>query len=154
MSHLRGFSSEEIQTHRLPHFIVATRCRMDSVATIEWRIDQIWMFRILHDLVEVDHRIEGCLRADPCVDLVPDLRLRRAPSGITVNRRTIVSWDDRDADDSRTAPLHPPDDVLHAGDHLCRTSLPTDIVRSHEQHDVGDALMGKHVTLEPFDARR
>src|ERR1700681_4797435 len=116
---------------------------MDSVATIEWRIDQIWMFRIPYDLVEVDHRIEWCLRADPGVDLVPDLRLRRAPSGIVVGGRPIVSRDDRDADDPRTAPFHRSDDVLHSGDNLCGTSLPTDIVRSHEQHDVGDALMGK-----------
>ena len=48
----------------------------------------------------------------------------------------------------------PADDVLQSGDDLRGGRLPADIVGAHEQDDVGHAVMGQHVAIEPVDAGR
>src|SRR5688572_31553948 len=105
-------SAKQVESEWLAHFVRAARARMDAIAAVERREDQIRIVRVLHDLIEIDHRIEWRRRANPAIDLVADARLRGVPSRVVLDRRAIVARDDRDADDLQAARLDPPDNVL------------------------------------------
>src|SRR2546425_12537881 len=109
---------------------------MDSVA-VERRKDEIPVGRIAHDAVEIEDAAEWRLRADPLVYLVANGRLGRIPSGIGARSRHVVAWDDGDAEDPRAASLHALRDIVHSCDDLRRRRVAPDIVRAHEQDDVG-----------------
>src|SRR5437867_2594070 len=49
---------EQFEFDRLAHPIIARRARMDSVAAVELRDKQIWIGRLAHHLVEIDHGVE------------------------------------------------------------------------------------------------
>ena len=69
---------EQVQIHGGAHGVIARWARVDAVSAIERRVDQIGVRRVAHDLVEVDHVVEGCLRANPLVDVVPSSSSRRS----------------------------------------------------------------------------
>ena len=146
---------EQVERHRSTHLVITARAGMDAVSAVERRVDQVGVPGILHHLVEVDHRIEWRLGADPLVDLVADL----------------ASW-------PRSIPV-----LFSAGGRLCRgiivaptifmpraftrltmssvpamicagRCLPADVVGAHEQDDVRHAMVGQHVALEPLEAGR
>ena len=48
--------------------------------------------------------------------------------------------------------MHPLDDRFGAGDDLLGRGFTSNVIRPHEQNDIGDAGVGEYVSLKPFHA--
>src|SRR5262249_23620447 len=138
---------EDAEVDGFAHLEIADRRGMNVVAAIERLDHQVGFRRIAHDRVEIEHRIEARILADPRVDLSFHLVLRLAPMiGVVRN--------DRGADDLEVFRLDARDDVFRARDYIGRGHVAVDVVGAHEQNDVRDARAREYVAVETFDARR
>src|SRR6202011_2499727 len=89
---------EQLQIDRLAHLKIAERRRMNAVAAIVSRAQEVGVRGAAHDAVEIDDGIEGAAFANPGVDLVAHFRLGVVPAGIAGDRRNAVARYDGDAD--------------------------------------------------------
>src|SRR3989442_12190337 len=91
-------SEKQSEIDRLAHLEISNRRRMDAIAAVVSRTDEIRIRWAAHDLVKIDHAIKARLRANPFVDLMTYLRFRIVPTRIVRGRLAIMPRDDRDTD--------------------------------------------------------
>jgi len=72
------------------HGVVAGRARVDAVAAVERREDEVVVGRVADHRVEVDDGVERRLGPDPAVHLVADGGLGVVPAGVGARGRAVV----------------------------------------------------------------
>ena len=113
---------------------------MDVVA-IKSRENKVGIRRIPHHSIKIDHPIEWRIPSDPVVHFIADTGLLWGPTRVAFTWRTIMSGDDRRTVNAQSSSTQPGDAGRHPRGHLPRRGFPTNVVRSHEQDDIGHAVM-------------
>src|SRR5262245_42402873 len=126
---------------------------MDTVTAVVGLLHQIRVRFTGHDMVKIENGVEAGLLANPLIYLPADFRLFVAPACIGDARYSGVARNNCGADNfDVSAGTHTFDQSLETTNHQIRRSAPPDVVRSHEQHDVRNAGMRKHVAVETYQA--
>src|SRR5438067_13697288 len=89
---------EQAEIYGLAHLEIADRGRMDAVAAIVRRVDEIGVRGAADDLIEIEDAVESGFRADPLVDLIANLRFAVIPTRIVRSGKDIVTRNDSRAD--------------------------------------------------------
>src|SRR6266498_1578736 len=117
---------------------------MDMVAKLQDRIHDVWIRRVLHDLVEIQHTVEMGPVTDPVVYLVPVRGHLGGPG-------RVGPRDDGDPGDLQALSLHALDDLRHPGDQLVpRDESAGEIVGALEEDDTADPGSRKDVAVKPL----
>src|SRR5262245_10139573 len=126
---------------------------MDTVTAVVGLLHQVAIRFTGHDVVKIENRVKAGLLANPLIDLPADFRLFVAPACIGDARYRGVARNNCGANNfDVTAGTHTFDQSLETANHQIRRSAASDVVRSHEQHDVRNAGMRKHVAVETYQA--